>query len=154
MHTSTLPSRSTPVRVTREARRDWCVTGTRRVCVWRQVSESTIEENIAKKADQKRILDFLAIQSGGFNTDALADKDKDSADKDSMLVGAGGDAAMLAAKSGFANANVVDLKAEEARSKAKKWDDGELAEALRNVEDEADRDAAKMAEQETAAEML
>jgi len=37
---------------------------TREVNIYRLVSEATIEENITKKADQKRVLDFLAIQSG------------------------------------------------------------------------------------------
>jgi len=35
------------------------------------ISEHTIEENILRKSDQKRQLDFLAIQSGGFTTDIL-----------------------------------------------------------------------------------
>lgn len=35
------------------------------------VSENTIEENILRKSDQKRQLDFLAIQSGGFTTDSI-----------------------------------------------------------------------------------
>jgi E1A-binding protein p400 len=36
------------------------------------ISANTIEENILRKSDQKRQLDWLAIQSGGFNTDMLA----------------------------------------------------------------------------------
>lgn len=39
--------------------------------MYRLVSEKTIEENILTKSDQKRQLDYLAIQSGGFNTDFL-----------------------------------------------------------------------------------
>jgi hypothetical protein len=42
------------------------------VHIYRLVSENTIEENILKKSDQKRQLDYLAIQSGGFTTDMLA----------------------------------------------------------------------------------
>ena len=34
--------------------------------IYRLVSEHTIEENILKKSDQKRHLDFLAIQVGGW----------------------------------------------------------------------------------------
>eukprot|EP00891_Asterochloris_glomerata_P002326 jgi/Astpho2/2326/e_gw1.00043.32.1_t len=41
---------------------------TREVHIYRLVSEKTIEENILSKSDQKRQLDHLAIQSGGFNT--------------------------------------------------------------------------------------
>ena len=44
---------------------------TREVHIYRLVSEKTIEENILSKSDQKRHLDHLAIQSGGFNTDFL-----------------------------------------------------------------------------------
>jgi SNF2 family DNA or RNA helicase len=35
------------------------------------VCSGTIEENILKKATQKRQLDWMAIQSGGFNTEVL-----------------------------------------------------------------------------------
>jgi hypothetical protein len=42
------------------------------VHIYRLVSANTIEENILRKSDQKRQLDWLAIQSGGFNTDFLA----------------------------------------------------------------------------------
>ncbi|WPT11241.1 Protein PHOTOPERIOD-INDEPENDENT EARLY FLOWERING 1 [Picochlorum sp. SENEW3] len=44
---------------------------TREVHIYRLISEHTIEENILRKSDQKRELDFLAIQSGGFTTDIL-----------------------------------------------------------------------------------
>ncbi|XP_030525754.1 protein PHOTOPERIOD-INDEPENDENT EARLY FLOWERING 1 isoform X2 [Rhodamnia argentea] len=42
---------------------------TREVHIYRLISESTIEENILRKANQKRALDDLVIQSGGYNTD-------------------------------------------------------------------------------------
>lgn len=42
---------------------------TREVNIYRLISESTIEENILKKANQKRALDDLVIQSGGYNTE-------------------------------------------------------------------------------------
>lgn len=41
------------------------------VHIYRLVSDNTIEENILRKSDQKRQLDWLAIQSGGFTTDML-----------------------------------------------------------------------------------
>jgi len=44
---------------------------TREVHIYRLVTEHTIEENILRKSDQKRALDHLAIQSGGFNTEFL-----------------------------------------------------------------------------------
>jgi SNF2 family DNA or RNA helicase len=42
---------------------------TREVHIYRLISESTIEENILRKANQKRTLDDLVIQSGSYNTD-------------------------------------------------------------------------------------
>ncbi|XP_052172511.1 protein PHOTOPERIOD-INDEPENDENT EARLY FLOWERING 1 isoform X2 [Diospyros lotus] len=42
---------------------------TREVHIYRLISQSTIEENILKKANQKRALDDLVIQSGGYNTE-------------------------------------------------------------------------------------
>jgi hypothetical protein len=54
----------------------------------RLVSVNTIEENILRKSDQKRQLDWLAIQSGGFNTDML----QKLSIKD-LLAGAGGEQA-------------------------------------------------------------
>lgn len=47
---------------------------TREVHIYRLVSERTIEENILTKSDQKRRLDHLAIQSGGFNTEHILQK--------------------------------------------------------------------------------
>ncbi len=44
------------------------------VHIYRLVCENTIEENILRKSDQKRQLDFLAIQSGGFTTDNVLSK--------------------------------------------------------------------------------
>lgn len=45
---------------------------TRDVHIYRFVSEHTIEENMLRKANQKRMLDSLVIQDGEFNTDYLA----------------------------------------------------------------------------------
>jgi SNF2 family DNA or RNA helicase len=42
---------------------------TRDVHIYRLVCESTIEENILKKATQKKMLGDLAIESGSFTTD-------------------------------------------------------------------------------------
>lgn len=42
---------------------------TRDVHIYRLVSEKTIEENILKKANQKRLLGSLAIEGGNFTTD-------------------------------------------------------------------------------------
>lgn len=44
---------------------------TREVNIYRLVTKFTIEENILKKSEEKRQLDFLAIQSGEFNLQFL-----------------------------------------------------------------------------------
>ena len=39
------------------------------LAIFRLICESTVEENILKKADQKRMLGALAIESGAFTTE-------------------------------------------------------------------------------------
>lgn len=53
---------------------------TREVHIYRLISESTIEENILKKANQKRALDDLVIQSGGYNTDFFKKLDRSTSE--------------------------------------------------------------------------
>ncbi|SPO31215.1 related to SWR1 - DEAH-box protein, putative RNA helicase [Ustilago trichophora] len=45
---------------------------TRDVHIYRFVTEHTIEENMLRKANQKRLLDSVVIQEGEFNTETLA----------------------------------------------------------------------------------
>ena len=47
---------------------------TRQVHIYRLVSEATVEENILRKANQKRLLDSVVIQSGQFTTDFFKGK--------------------------------------------------------------------------------
>ena len=44
---------------------------TRDVHIYRLISERTVEENIIKKANQKRLLGDLAIEGGNFTTSQL-----------------------------------------------------------------------------------
>lgn len=48
---------------------------TRDVHIYRLITEYTIEENILKKANQKRHLDDMVIQGGGFTTDFFKNVD-------------------------------------------------------------------------------
>jgi E1A-binding protein p400 len=48
---------------------------TREVHIYRLISEATIEENILKKANQKRQLDAVVIGDGKFTTDQLRSMD-------------------------------------------------------------------------------
>lgn len=86
---------------------------TRPVHIYRLVSEATIEENILAKSDQKRELDRLAIQSGGFTTDSFL-----NALNPSELLGAPGGGAAEA------TGNDADLAAAE-----RQGEDDEDAEA-------------------------
>ncbi|KAA6418788.1 MAG: helicase SWR1 [Trebouxia sp. A1-2] len=109
---------------------------TREVHIYRLVSEKTIEENILTKSDQKRQLDHLAIQSGGFNTEFLQKFNP----KELLGVQPGG-APNTAAATGTAATSGGGLSAEEMQA------------AMRSVEDETDAAAAAALEQENAAEL-
>lgn len=111
---------------------------TREVHIYRLISESTIEENILKKANQKRALDDLVIQRGSYNTEFFKKLDpmeffsghtplrvEDQQKDCSMIVGSSNEADV-----GLSNADV------EA--------------AIRQAEDEADYMALKKLEQEEA----
>ncbi|KAL3134959.1 Pharynx and intestine in excess protein 1 [Trebouxia sp. C0010 RCD-2024] len=114
---------------------------TREVHIYRLVSEKTIEENILTKSDQKRQLDHLAIQSGGFNTEFLQKFNP----RELLGVQPGGgdkaQAAPVAAAATAAGSGNAGLSAEEMQA------------AMRSVEDETDAAAAAALEQENAAEL-
>ncbi|KAK9839615.1 hypothetical protein WJX81_001019 [Elliptochloris bilobata] len=109
---------------------------TREVHIYRLVSERTIEENILHKSDQKRRLDHLAIQSGGFNTEHILQKfnPRELLGLKAGVAGNGGGGA--GAPGGTAGMS-----------------EEEVAAALRSVEDEGDAAAAAALERETAAEL-
>ncbi|XP_043806971.1 protein PHOTOPERIOD-INDEPENDENT EARLY FLOWERING 1 isoform X4 [Manihot esculenta] len=107
---------------------------TREVHIYRLISESTIEENILKKANQKRALDDLVIQSGGYNTEFFKKLDP-------MELFSGHKA--LPIKNGQkeknnGHANEVSLS------------NADVEAALKYAEDEADYMALKKVEQEEA----
>ncbi|WFD33362.1 DNA helicase [Malassezia cuniculi] len=61
---------------------------TRDVHIYRFVSEHTIEENMLRKANQKRLLDNVVIQQGEFTTDHLLRNDwRDMLDEDGTSLG-------------------------------------------------------------------
>lgn len=102
---------------------------TRDVHIYRLVSEYTIESNILRKANQKRMLDDVVIQEGDFTTD-YAEK----LDINKVLEGGG-----LAEGNDEASAamdRVLDARATR------------TPRAFEQAEDEEDIDAAKHAEQE------
>ncbi|KAL2612977.1 hypothetical protein R1flu_024669 [Riccia fluitans] len=118
---------------------------TREVNIYRLVSESTIEENILKKANQKRMLDDLVIQSGSYNTEFFKKLDPMELFSGLKGVKVGGgsmDGGLLQASE---VEGVAGVKPPEVSS-------AEVEAALKNAEDEADYMAMKKVEQEEAAE--
>ncbi|KNA09216.1 hypothetical protein SOVF_155580 [Spinacia oleracea] len=107
---------------------------TREVHIYRLISESTIEENILKKANQKRALDNLVIQSGGYNTEFFKKLDP-------MELFSGH---RLAPLKETGKENNSDKEAEVLVSNA------DIEAALKNAEDEADYMALKKVEEEEA----
>ncbi|MCO5555305.1 hypothetical protein L7F22_008850 [Adiantum nelumboides] len=117
---------------------------TREVHIYRLISESTIEENILKKANQKRFLDDLVIQGGSYNTEFF--KKLDPAELLSGLKGV----------KSVQNAQAQPQSALETsgpvEGPVRELSNTEVEAALKVAEDEADYMALKKVEQEEAAE--
>lgn len=107
---------------------------TREVHIYRLISESTIEENILKKANQKRALDDLVIQSGGYNTEFFKKLDP------------------MELFSGHRTLYVKNMQREKNDSNGTdiSLSNADVEAALKNAEDEADYMALKKVEQEEA----
>ncbi|KAI9759465.1 MAG: hypothetical protein M4579_002305 [Chaenotheca gracillima] len=111
---------------------------TRDVHIYRFVSEFTIEANILRKANQKRMLDDVVIQEGEFTTDyfnKLSIRD--------ML----GDDASTALEEGDASASAA-----MDRILGNSDNSGGVGKVLEQVEDVEDTAAARMAEKEVTAD--
>ncbi|KAL6522407.1 Pharynx and intestine in excess protein 1 [Orobanche minor] len=107
---------------------------TREVHIYRLISESTIEENILKKAKQKRALDDLVIQSGSYNTEFFKKLDPMELFSGHETVAQENSPMERTSSSiGDITLSSVDLEA-----------------ALKNAEDEADYMALKKVEEEEA----
>lgn len=107
---------------------------TREVHIYRLISESTIEENILKKANQKRALDDLVIQSGGYNTEFFKKLDP------------------MELFSGHRLAPIKDIQKERDLDAGVEVpvSNADIEAALKNAEDEADYMALKKVEEEEA----
>lgn len=131
---------------------------TREVHIYRLVCESTIEENILKKANQKRALDDLVIQSGGYNTDFFKKLDPmelfgGAAPARSAVPPAGGVSAErpgVPAEGARLPAERTGVPAEPAEFAPAEPTNAEVEAALGRAEDEEDYAALKRAEQEEA----
>ncbi|XWS58915.1 hypothetical protein CRYUN_Cryun08bG0075400 [Craigia yunnanensis] len=107
---------------------------TREVHIYRLISESTIEENILKKANQKRALDDLVIQSGGYNTEFFKKLDP------------------MELFSGHRTLSVKSIQKEKNHNSVieDSVSNDDVEAALKYAEDEADYMALKKVEQEEA----
>ncbi|WWC69976.1 uncharacterized protein I206_103920 [Kwoniella pini CBS 10737] len=124
---------------------------TREVHIYRFVSSHTVEENMLKKAEQKRMLDHMVIQQGEFNNDwwgrvGWKDMFGDVTD---------GDDPSNKARTIDEDQGVIDVDvegtpiAEEVNNlKPRAGQERELARVLAEVEDEEDVQAAKIAQNE------
>ena len=107
---------------------------TRDVHIYRLVTQHTVEENIIKKANQKRELNMLSIENGNFTTEFFSGDTKngpDSIDMVDLLSGTGVEVA------GQGNDEGTDGTTSAT-----------MAKAMAAVEDEVDRDATQQAAQE------
>lgn len=129
---------------------------TRDVHIYRLVSEKTIEENILKKANQKRLLGDLAIEGGNFTTAYF----KSSTIQDLFTVDTNEEdpSARLAEvverdkeRREQLQQNLAGTSADE--STGSKTNVNILESALATAEDDQDVEAAKMAKDEEAAEL-
>lgn len=111
---------------------------TREVHIYRLISESTIEENILKKANQKRALDDLVIQRGSYNTEFFKKLDPMEFFSGHTSLHAEDQEKNCSTTAG--SSNDVDLALSNADVEA----------AIRQAEDEADYMALKKLEEEEA----
>ena len=105
---------------------------TREVHIYRLISEKTVEENILKKAQQKRLLDNMVIQQGQFTTDFFSQVDLKDLFGGKSGGGEGGKALALSKK--------------EFESAARSVEDNEDVCALDRVEKELDLDREEFSE--------
>ncbi|WVO18354.1 hypothetical protein L204_106069 [Cryptococcus depauperatus] len=122
---------------------------TREVHIYRFVSSHTVEENMLRKAEQKRLLDKMVIQEGGFNNDwwgRVGWKD---------MFGNMPDLSNTDIPNNTREEGIFDIDVEDAPvaedvedTRPRLGQEKELARALAEVEDEEDVQAAKMAQGE------
>ncbi|KAK9504643.1 hypothetical protein O3M35_010930 [Rhynocoris fuscipes] len=123
---------------------------TRDVHIYRLVSEKTVEENILKKANQKRMLGDVAIEGGNFTTAYF----KSSTIQDIFNVDTSeNDASRRMAEVLHRDAGKKIFQVNSSSTVDEKNSIGALESALAQVEDETDVAAAKVAKAEAAAEL-
>lgn len=123
---------------------------TRDVHIYRLVSEHTVEENILKKAQQKRHLDFLVMAEGQFTTDFFSKANlRELVTGDEALVPDQEESNRLEEEDNEPMAMVVD---EEDEEEEPEMSYEALEDAMAQVEDEEDVVAMKGAKEEFMSE--
>ncbi|CAH1401524.1 unnamed protein product [Nezara viridula] len=125
---------------------------TRDVHIYRLISEKTVEENILKKANQKRMLGDVAIEGGNFTTAYF----KSSTIQDLFNVDTSENDASRRMAEVLHNNDKTAQNAEDTQVVAnsdEKVAIGALESAMAQAEDESDVAAAKVAKAEAAAEL-
>lgn len=120
---------------------------TREVHIYRFVSTHTVEENMLKKANQKRMLDKVVIQEGEFTTDFFGKMDwRDVIDPISEAPPTNADTPE--AKIEDINMDDEPEAVDQEVLRPRAGEERELAKALAEVEDEEDAAAARVAQGE------
>ncbi|XP_019771668.2 helicase domino isoform X2 [Dendroctonus ponderosae] len=124
---------------------------TRDVHIYRLVSERTIEENILKKANQKRLLGDLAIEGGNFTTAYFKSTTiQDLFNIDQTLETAAQRMSEIVENSREVSATPIDTAVVQSEDKSAA---GALETALAACEDDQDVQAAKIAKAEAVADL-
>ena len=119
---------------------------TRDVHIYRLISERTVEENIIKKANQKRLLGDMAIEGGNFTTSQL----KSQTIKDIFNVGEGGTAKVSSTTTTTSTIEATNDDSEEAGGGVgAKKNLNAFEAAIATVEDDMDKEAMMVARKET-----
>lgn len=124
---------------------------TREVHIYRFVSTHTVEENMLKKANQKRLLDKVVIQQGEFTTDFFGKMDwRDVLDVDADTTEKQAGSAERGEEASVQDIDVEDepTAIDQDTLRPRIGEERELAKALAEVEDEEDAVAAKVAQGE------
>ncbi|WRT66592.1 uncharacterized protein IL334_003551 [Kwoniella shivajii] len=131
---------------------------TREVHIYRFVSSHTVEENMLRKAEQKRLLDKMVIQQGSFNNDwwgKVGWKDMFGEVNDTENSNHNNGLAENGVEEETEEAGVIDVDVENtpiaedvAVLKPRAGEERELARVLAEVEDEEDVQAARIAQNE------
>jgi len=123
---------------------------TREVHIYRFVSIHTVEENMLKKANQKRLLDRVVIQEGDFTTEFFGKMDwRDIIDTPGVEAGTG--AKVSAVEEERVEDIAVEQEPEAVDSETvepRVGEERDFARALAEVEDEEDAAAARVAQGE------